>query len=407
MRSGLGEARSPIGITPSVRRATASGRVAVVAGAFIAALLLVAPVGSATAAADTTVWLCKPGLANNPCAPGLDTTQVSPSGQVLGVEHVQADPSPKVDCFYVYPTVSDDPGSNSDLSIDPEERSIALYQAARYSQLCRVFAPMYRQFTLAKLFSGTPVTPQQAALAYGDVVQAWKTYLDKYNHGRGVILIGHSQGTFVLRQLIADHVDKDPRIRKLLVSAILLGGNVVVKEGKTFGGDFQHVKGCKATKDLRCAVAFSTFDGPVPPNARFGRIGNGFSTGLNPSRFDVLCTNPANLRGGPASLDPIVPTAPFAPGTTIGIATTLIGFPQPSPPASTPWYQARGAYTGRCSSAGDADVLQIAPVDGAPNLNAIPDASWGLHLADANIALGNLVTLVGEQIDRYAKRGNQ
>jgi pimeloyl-ACP methyl ester carboxylesterase len=266
---------------------------------------------------------------------------------------------------------------------------------------------MYRQITLAKLFSGTPVTPGQAALASGDVVQAWKTYLDKYNHGRGVILIGHSQGTFVLRQLIADYVDKDPHVRKLLVSAILLGGNVVVKEGKTFGGDFQHVKGCKATKDLRCAVAFSTFDGPVPPNALFGRIGSGLSAGRNPSRFDVLCSNPANLRGGRGSLDPIVPTAPFAPGTTIGVATTLVGFPQPSPPASTPWYEARGAYTGRCASAGDADVLQIAPVEGAPDLNAIPDASWGLHLADANIALGNLVTLVGEQIERYVKRGNQ
>jgi hypothetical protein len=407
VRFRLGRTHRPIGTVSGTRSATSSSRVAVVAGAFTTALLLVAQVGSATAAADTTVWLCRPGLAYNPCAPSLDTTQVSPSGQVLGVEHVQADPSPKVDCFYVYPTVSDDPGANSDLSIDPEERSIALYQAARYSQFCRVFAPMYRQITLGKLFGGTPVTPEQAALAYGDVVQAWKTYLDKYNQGRGVILIGHSQGTFVLRRLIADYVDKDPHVRKLLVSTILLGGNVVVKEGKTFGGDFQHVKGCKATKDLRCAVAFSTFDGPVPPNALFGRIGSGFRAGLNPSRFDVLCTNPANLRGGRGSLDPIVPTAPFAPGTTIGVATTLIGFPQPSPPASTPWYEARGAYTGRCSSAGDADVLQIAPVDGAPGLNAIPDASWGLHLADANIALGNLVTLVGEQIERYVKRGNQ
>ena len=407
MRSGLGGGRRSLGTAPSARRATASGRVAVVAGAIIAVLLLVAQVGSARAAADTTVWLCKPGLAHNPCAPGLDTTQVSPSGQGRGVELVQADPSPKVDCFYVYPTVSDDPGANSDLSIDPEERSIALYQAARYSQFCRVFAPMYRQITLAKLFSGTPVTPEQAGLAYGDVVQAWRTYLRNYNHGRGVILIGHSQGTFVLRQLIADHVDNDPHVRKLLVSAILLGGNVVVKEGKTFGGDFQHIKGCTSTKDLRCAVAFSTFDGPVPPNALFGRIGNGLSAGLVPSRFDVLCTNPANLGGGRGTLDSIVPTAPFAPGTTIGLATTLVGFPQPSPPASTPWYEARGAYAGRCSSAGDADVLQIAPVDGAPDLHALPDASWGLHLADANIALGNLVTLVGEQIETYVKRGNQ
>jgi hypothetical protein len=251
------------------------------------------------------------------------------------------------------------------------------------------------------------VTAQQSALAYGDVVQAWRTYLDKYNHGRGVILIGHSQGTILLRRLIADLIDKQPHVRKHLVSAILLGGNVVVREGKTFGGDFQHIEGCKSTKDLRCTVAFSTFDGPVPSDARFGRVGTGFLTEFDPSRFDVLCTNPANLRGGRGILDPIVPTAPFAPGTIIGIATTLVGLPRPSPPPSTPWYEVRGAYTGQCSSAGDADVLQIGPVDGAPDLSAIPDASWGLHLADANIALGNLVDLARHQIGSYVKRAKR
>jgi hypothetical protein len=404
-RRGAGSLRRPVGLGPGGQ--LGCWRTGAIVGAAIVAMLSMVQPGTAAASPNSTVWLCKPGLANDPCTPGLGTTEVSPSGQVLGVEHPQAERPPKADCFYVYPTVSDDPGANSDLSIDPEERSIALYQAARYSQFCRVFAPMYRQLTLAKLLGGTPITPEQSALTYGDVVKAWKTYLEKYNDGRGVVFIGHSQGSFLLRQLIADYVDKDTHARKLMVSAILLGGNVTVKEGHTFGADFQHIKGCKSAKDLRCVVGFSTFGGPVPPDSRFGRIGSGFSAGLDPSRFDVLCTNPANLRGGTGSLDSIVPTAPFAPGTTIGIATTLLGFPQPSPPASTPWYEARGAYAGQCSSAGDADALQIAPVNGAPQLHAIPDATWGLHLADANIALGNLVRLVGEQIQTFTKRGHR
>lgn len=379
-------------------------RLTAIAGAVVAAACLTAFAPGASAAEDTTVWLCKPGLADNPCTPGLDTTEVSPTGEVLGTEHVAAERPPKVDCFYVYPTVSDDKAANSDLSPGPEERSIALYQAARYSQFCRVFAPVYRQITIAYLFSGEPVTAEQAALAYGDVVQAWKTYLERYNDGRGVVLIGHSQGTFVLRRLIADFVDKEPVVRKRMVSALLLGGNVVVREGKTFGGDFKHVRGCKSTKDLGCVVAFSTFDAPVPADARFGRVSGPFGSS-DPARFDVLCTNPAALGGGPGSLDPILPTAPFAPGTTIGLGTTLVGSPKPSSAISTPWYEARGAYRGECSSADDADVLQIAPVGGAPDLNAIPDARWGLHLVDANIALGNLVSLVQKQIDAYVKRG--
>ena len=212
---------------------------------------------------DTTVWLCKPGIPNNPCEPGFDTTLMSPSGQVMGTESVKPDRKRKFDCFYVYPTVSDDKTTNSDLSIDPEERSIALYQAARYSLHCRVFAPMYRQVTLAALFSGNPIPPDAALLAYGSVLSAWKIYLRKYNRGRGVVLIGHSQGTVVLRELVHQVVDPKKKVLRHLVSALLLGGNVTVPEGGTVGGDFQHIPACRKAKQFSCVISFSTFDAPV------------------------------------------------------------------------------------------------------------------------------------------------
>jgi hypothetical protein len=102
----------------------------------------------------------------------------------------------------------------------------------------------------------------------------------------------------------------------------------------------------------------------------------------------VLCTNPAALGGGSVPLTSVFPTEPFAPGTTIGLATGLVGQPMPAG-ATTPWFQAQ-AYIGACDSSNDADVLQITPIDGAPTLHPVPDATWGLHLVDANIALGNL-----------------
>ena len=364
---------------------------AVVACAAFAAF---AAPSAALGAKDKTVWLCKPGLADNPCEPGFKTTTISPSGEVGDVEKVKADKKPAADCFYVYPTVSDDDGRNSDLSIDPEERSIALYQAARYGLHCRVFAPMYRQITLESLFSGTPPTPEERALAYDDVVAAWRTYLDKYNDGRGVILMGHSQGTFVLRQLIHDYVDPKKGVRKRLVSAILLGGNVLVKQGSAVGGDFQHVDACESPKETGCAIAFSTFNAPVPADARFGHA----TTTLNGSPAtgdEVLCAYP-----GSGQLRSVYPSEPFAPGTTIGTATNLVGVPRPA--VSTPWIQA-DAYTGGCSATDNANVLQISPVDDAPTLNPVPDATWGLHLVDANIALGNLTDLVAKQIKAYEK----
>src|SRR5438067_4751351 len=93
---------------------------------------------------DTQVWLCRPGQPGNPCLASLTTTAVGPDGTLTVQSNVPA-ASPKIDCFYVYPTVSQQPTPNANLTIDPAERSVAIAQASRFSQVCRVFAPMYRQ----------------------------------------------------------------------------------------------------------------------------------------------------------------------------------------------------------------------------------------------------------------------
>ena len=309
---------------------------------------------------------------------------------MLGVDHITATPNPAIDCFYVYPTVSDQKTPNANLQIDPEERSIALYQAAYYSRYCRVFAPIYRQLTLSAI-GGAPGASQ--AVAYGDVRSAWLDYLKNFNHGRGVVLIGHSQGSFMLRELIKNEIDPNSSVRKRLVSAILLGGNVTVRQGQDVGGDFQHTPACRAATQVGCVVAFSTFDAPPPANTKFGHSS---TAGLQ-----VLCTNPAALGGGTGTLNPVFPTQPFAPGTTIGSVTGQVGT---LPTASTPWIESPGSYSAACSSTPTTDVLEITAQGGAPTLHAVPDATWGLHLVDGNIALGNLTALVHEEANAYAGR---
>jgi hypothetical protein len=368
------------------------------AAAFALVLSTAALLAGAPQAGAKTVWLCKPGEKHNPCEPRLDTSMISPTGEVLGTKTPKADKKPKIDCFYVYPTVSDDQTRNSDRSIDPEERSIALYQAARYSQYCRVYAPVYRQFTIPALLSGQPTTAEEQALAYGDVLSAWKTYLKKFNDGRGVVLIGHSQGTLWLRKLISEQIDSKKSVRKQIVSAILLGGNVLVAKGQDSGGDFDHIPACYQPTDTGCVIAYSTFNAPVPAGSLFGRPG-GTTFGGDPANEQVLCTNPAALTGGSGVVHAIMPTEPFAPGTTIGAATQAVGFPRSN--ATTTWVEADSAYTAACSSADNANVLQLTDLPGAPHLNAVPDATWGLHLVDANIALGNLIDTVHKQERAY------
>lgn len=346
----------------------------------------------AGSAAARTVWLCKPGQHPDPCTPGLATTVYSPALQPGAVIHPRSPRSPKIDCFYVYPTVSNQKGPLANLHIDPEERSIALFQAARYSQLCRVFSPMYRQVTVPALQSGNTESPAQLAVPLGDVRRAFADYLRHDNHGRGFVLIGHSQGSFVLRQLIAKDVDRMPAVRARMLSAILLGGNVLVRHGRPAGGDFQHVPACRRASELGCVIAYSTYDQPPPLNSLFGRT--------TVAGDQVLCVNPAALVGD-STVDPIFPSAPFAPGTLIAAGISLLKITQPMPP--TVWSSEPGAYSARCSSAGGANVLQLTALGGAQVATPSPDASWGLHLLDANIELGNLLTLVGREAAAFAK----
>jgi hypothetical protein len=63
-----------------------------------------------------------------------------------------------------------------------------VWNGARYSRYCRVYAPIYRQLTLSGI--GNPsVSPEIRPTAYADVRAAWRTYLRKLGRGRGVVLI--------------------------------------------------------------------------------------------------------------------------------------------------------------------------------------------------------------------------
>ena len=364
-----------------------------------AALLIAATLPSGAHAATT--WLCKPGLSPNPCVGSLQTTVTDSSG-ASHVENPRNAKKPPIDCFYVYPTVSDDKTTNSDLSIDPEVIAIAQFQAARFSQRCRVFAPMYRQLTLQAIFGSTP--PIAAVeLAYSDVLAAWKLYLRKFNHGRGVVLIGHSQGSGMLEQLIRKKIDRSRAARSRLVSAVLLGGNVTVKQGSVVGGLFRNVPGCRSARQTGCVIAFSTFNQTPPDNAVFGKPGavSDFFGQSGRTDLQVLCTNPAALRGGSAPLHTLAPTIPF-PGT-LGVGVTILYNGMP-PTAPTPWVEPQDHYTGQCVQSNGANVLMISPIAGARQLTPVPDPTWGLHLADGNIALGNLIDDVGAETKAYLKK---
>src|SRR5579864_682460 len=226
-----------------------------------------APAAKPAAAASRdrwgTVWLCRPGERDNPCLSDLTTTVVDPNG-ATHVERLTAAANAPVDCFYVYPTVSGERTINANLAVGFRQREVAVVQAARFSQVCRVYAPVYRQITLRALERPGRITLRNALVAYRSVLAAFDTYLAHYNKGRGIVFIGHSQGAGILTRLLQQRVDPDPSLRRHLVSALLPGWNVTVARGRNIGGDFRHIPACASTRQTGCVVAYSSFVGKPP-----------------------------------------------------------------------------------------------------------------------------------------------
>jgi len=349
----------------------------------LAFLLALWALAAAAASADArTTWLCRPGLQDNPCDASRTATAIAADG----ARTVQQFPAGRrdVDCFYVYPTVSQQQTLNATLTIDPALRGVATMQASRFSSVCRVYAPVYRQVTSLGLTRLTEAHDIGVPLAYRDVRAAWRDYLANDNRGRGVVLIGHSQGTGMLTRLIADEIDRRPAVRKRLVSALLIGGNVLVPAGRDVGGSFQHVPACRSAKQVGCVVAYSSFL-EQPPDPGIFALGtrSGFDAIFadpNPGRnLRTLCVNPAAPGGGSAALTPY-----FYEGA---------------------WVTYPGRYTARCAEAGGANWLQVDPTPGDPRpVMDGPRPGWGLHAFDVNLALGNLVELARRQAAAYARR---
>jgi hypothetical protein len=373
--------------------------------ALLFALIVAANVCAAGSASARTTWLCRPGMAHDPCVVGLKTTRFSALGARLGIVAPKRDKPPKIDCFFVYPTVSDQPTVEANRHKDPAQLSAALYQAARYSQHCRIYAPMYRELTLAGTTAPLAAQARAVRRAYADVLAAWRVYLARYNHGRGFVLLGHSQGSAMLKRLIKRQIDGRPGVRRRLVSAILLGGNVVVPKGRDVGGDFHHIRACRSPRQLGCVIAYSSFDAVPPQNALFGRAGGPLAAFFDEAKgrdLHALCTNPAALAGGPAPLDTVFPTKPIPPGTRIAQLAALLQLRLPS--ARTPWIELRHTFFGRCRTTGRVTYLSVTPAPGVTAPKPSLDATWGLHLIDSGLTQGNLAALIGREARAYLTR---
>jgi hypothetical protein len=359
--------------------------------------------------ADPKTWLCRPG-GQDACAIDHTTTVVSAEGK-LARETWAAKADAPIDCFYVYPTISTDPTPNSDMTADPAEINVVKQQFARFASVCKPYAPLYRQITLVglrrALAGGVPNFG--AGVQYDDVKAAWNHYLEHDNQGRGVVLVAHSQGSFILTDLIRNEIEGKP-VQSHIVSAILLGTTIAVPKGKDVGGSFKQMPLCSSATQTGCVITFASFRSTIPPpaNTLFGKVPD--------QTMVAACTNPAALGGGSGGLKAYLDRT----GRTITSATPARPWVTPEQPIDTPWVSVPGLLTAKCSSNDNASGYLEVTVNGNPTdprtddivgdigMGATVLANWGLHLVDVNLAMGNLVDVVSQQSKSYrSKRGSK
>ena len=293
--------------------------------------------------------------------------------------------------------MSRDQSLNSDLTMS-EEVGAAAAQAARFSSVCKVYAPKYRQMTVGAVvaFSAGQDISKAAVQAYGDVLAAWRNFLATRNKNRPFVLIGHSQGTVHLIPLIATQIETNPAVHKRMKLAILAGFNVLVPQGKLVGGSFQKTPLCSRPGETGCVIAWTSFreKNVPPPGAIFGVADKPGMT--------VACVNPAR----PGAKDWVKLDSYWFANSAYPVPGGPITWSSDGAPP-TPWLRTEGLASGRCVNDGARGYLSVRTnadprdkrtdrIGGEVGIAGMFIPGWGMHMADMSLVQGDLIRLVGE-----------
>ena len=192
----------------------------------------------------------------------------------------------EVDLFYVLPTIFSDKNNaymlwHDNKKIQQKAQMIAAQHTGIFSGYSRVFAPYYRQaeFRRAAKEISLPVEKQTfIQLGIHDVKEAFRYYMKHCNKGRPFILLGFSQGSMALLEVMKTEF-ADRNVNAKLVAAYLIG---YPNMPKVFP-QFPHLRTAQRADDTGVII---TYNSQAP-----GKV-NSLFTG----KSGTYCINPVNWR---------------------------------------------------------------------------------------------------------------
>ncbi|HEY9170494.1 MAG TPA: DUF3089 domain-containing protein [Lutibacter sp.] len=135
----------------------------------------------------------------------------------------------EADVFYIYPTLNNEkrdlrwnvPVTDSIQNSKVINKAV-YFQASAFLNAGKLYVPYYRQAHLRSYSQLEAGGKEALNLAYGDVKEAFRTYLEKHNQGRPIIIASHSQGTTHAIRLLKEFFDGKP-LQNQLVAAYIPG----------------------------------------------------------------------------------------------------------------------------------------------------------------------------------------
>lgn len=145
----------------------------------------------------------------------------------------------EADIFYIYPTLNIEkkdlrwnvPVTDSIQNVKVIDKAV-YFQASAFLNAGKLYVPYYRQAHLRSYTNYENGGKEALNVAYIDVKEAFKVYLEKYNNGRPIIIASHSQGTTHAIQLLKEFFD-GKSLQNQLVAAYLPGIAIKKKEFET------------------------------------------------------------------------------------------------------------------------------------------------------------------------------
>ncbi len=207
------------------------------------------------------------------------------------------DESHAADVFYVYPTVStisyQDNGSSwyADITL-PEVREEA-NDNQRFNKMLygeyNFYAPYYRQMIFEAYQQPASMLNQIVETPAQDITDAFQYYMTHYNHGRPFFLMGHSQGSQVLIELLKKGITAEQR--QQMVAAYCIGYHVYAEELAAYPEALK-----PATDSLmQGLVVFNS----VTDTTAIGMVSRGDVVGVNPTTWTMATdTVPAEYHLG-------------------------------------------------------------------------------------------------------------